>query len=99
MGENKTCKRKKREAELERQKLLISAMQFSFRVIANYVHILLRVLRRDILQFGAVFCAALFAFGGGFYFALRSEVGYVFDEATNKTVFISDLDVHPEETG
>lgn len=46
-----------------------------------------------------MFCAALFAFGGGFYFALRSEVGYVFDEATNKTVFISDLDVHPEETG
>lgn len=70
-----------------------------FRVIDNYVHILLRVLRRDILQFGAVFCAALFAFGGGFYFALRSEVGSVFDEATNKTIYQSDLDVHPEETG
>lgn len=56
-------------------------------------------MRRDILQFGAVFIAALFAFGGGFYFALRSEVGYEFDEATNKTIFLSDLDIHPEETG
>jgi hypothetical protein len=51
------------------------------------------------LQFGAVFIAALFAFGGGFYFALRSEVGYVFDEETNRTIFLSDLDIHPEETG
>ena len=46
-----------------------------------------------------MFCAALLTFGGGFYFALRSEVGFVFDEAANRTVFLSDLDIHPEETG
>ena len=56
-------------------------------------------MRRDIIQFSLVFCAALFAFGGGFYFALRSEVEFVFDKAANRTVLLSDLDVHPEETG
>ena len=62
---------------------------FSFynRVIANYVRILLRILRRDVLQFSAVFCAALLTFGGGFYFALRSEVEFVFDKAANRTIF------------
>ena len=70
-----------------------------YRAIANYVYILLRVMKRDIIQFGVVFCAALFTFGGGFYFALRSEVEFVFDNKTNKTILLSDLDVHPEETG
>ena len=51
------------------------------------------------MQFSAVFCAALFAFGGGFYFALRSEVEFVFDEEANKSVLLSDLNIHPEETG
>ena len=46
-----------------------------------------------------MFCAALLTFGGGFYFARWSEVGFVFDEAANRTVFLSDLDNHPEETG
>ena len=91
--------RQERERERKFKTSLQHVIYFPCRVIANYVHILLRVLRRDILQFSAVFCAALFAFGGGFYFALRSEVGFVFDEATNKTIFLSDLDIHPEETG
>ena len=51
------------------------------------------------MQFGLVFCAALFAFGGGFYFALRSEVRVFIDEATNKTILLSDLDINPDETG
>lgn len=70
-----------------------------FRVIANYVHILLTLMQRDIVQFAVVFFAALFAFGGGLYFALRSEVVNEFDEATNRTILKSDLDMYPKETG
>ena len=72
---------------------------FLHRGIAIYVHILLRILRRDITQFGLIFCAALYAFGGGFYFALRSDVREVFDAATNETRLVTDLDINPKETG
>lgn len=74
-------------------------LYFFVRPIANYVYILLKVLKRDIIQFGLVFCAALFTFGGGFFFALRGEEIEVFNETTNKTEIESDLNVHPNETG
>lgn len=73
-------------------------MQFFVRAIANYVYILLKLLRRDVIQFALVFCAALFTFGGGFYFALRGEVESFFDEASNTTRYLSDLDINPKET-
>ena len=78
---------------------LNNIITFIYRGIAIYVHILLRILRRDIMQFGLVFSAALYAFGGGFYFALRSEVREVFDAATNETRLVTDLDINPQETG
>ena len=79
------------------------AVLHDYRPFAVYVETLIQILKRDILQFLAVFTVVTVSFGGGLYFSLRADTCRL----TNQTdeaqfdftpVINSSLCLYPDET-
>ena len=75
------------------------------RPFAVYVETLIQILRRDILQFLAVFAVLTVSFGGGLYFSLRADTCRLADQTTTDEaqfnfipVINSSLCLYPDET-
>ena len=75
------------------------------RSFAVYVKILFRIIKRDIVQFLAVFLVVTISFGGGLYFSLRADTCRLADQTTTDEVGLNftpsintSFCLHPDET-